>query len=255
MAAGHAGAAKHAVVRGSGLLGRLWGLAATVLSVLWTVLVAPVTAVASLFRNGHPASALSRLWAWLIIAMCGVKVEIEGLENIAGLKSYVLVANHQSYFDIFALLARMPGEPRFVAKKELLRIPVIGFALKHSGHIMIDRRRGGQAIRRAIEATRQGYWICVFPEGTRFSDNRVHEFSDGAGWLAIATRLPCVPMAISGSGAIFPRGAWIVVPRRRIKMAIGKPVETAELRSADRAALTKRLEEAVRAAFIPDLLA
>ncbi len=89
----------------------------------------------------------------------------------------------------------------------------------------------------------------VFAEGTRFSDNRVHPFNDGAAWLAIATRQKCVPMAISGTASFFPRGALIVRPGRKMRMAIGPPIDTAQLRGADRESLTRQVEESVRALF------
>jgi 1-acyl-sn-glycerol-3-phosphate acyltransferase len=197
----------------------------------------------------HAVTPLSRLWGRLLIRTCSVKVRIEGLENLAGLKTYTLVSNHQSFFDIFSIVAFMPGEIRLVAKKELLKIPVLGYALKNSGHVIIDRQSGGKEIRKVIESSREGFSIAIFAEGHRFSDNRVHEFEDGAAWLAIMTRTPAVPMAISGSAAFFPRLAKIVVPGGTMRMTIGKPIPTAGLKSSDRTELTRKLEEAVRATF------
>lgn len=236
-----------------GIMRRMWGLAATILSVLYTVILAPFAALTAPFFHGHAVTHIGRLWARLIMRTCGVRLEIEGLENLAGLGPCVMVSNHQSAFDIFAILAYLPGENRFVAKRELVKIPLVGYAIAHSGHIVVDRRRGGQAIRQALEVVRHGYSICVFAEGTRFSDNRVHEFNDGAAWIGLATHLPCVPMAISGSHAIFPRGARIVVPGRRMRIGLGRPIPTEGMRSADRIELTRRLEEAVRANFVAEL--
>jgi 1-acyl-sn-glycerol-3-phosphate acyltransferase len=213
------------------------------------MLLAPCAALVSMLGYPHLATPISRLWGWLITRTSGVKVEIEGLEHLAGLRSYVLVSNHQSFFDVFAICGWMPGEPRFVAKRELGRIPILGLAMRRSGHIMIDRARGGQSIRKAIRMMREGFSIVVFAEGTRFSDNRVHPFNDGAAWLAIATRQKCVPMAISGTASFFPRGALIVRPGRKMRMTIGTPIDTAQLHGADRESLTRQVEESVRALF------
>jgi 1-acyl-sn-glycerol-3-phosphate acyltransferase len=232
-----------------GTLNLAWGILATLLSVFWTAISALLAALFAALRMPHAVTLVSRGWGGGIIRVCGIKVQMEGLENIAGLKSYILVANHQSFFDIFALAAYLPGEPRFVAKKELLRIPVIGYALQHSGHVIIDRESGGKAIRKAIESIRTGFNMCVFAEGHRFNDNRIHEFNDGGAWLAILTKLPAVPMAISGSGALFPRGAKVVRAGGRMRMIIGKPIATAGMKSGDRTELTRKLEEAVRATF------
>ena len=249
--AGDAGALKTAPgpAPARGVIELVWGAAATGMAVLYTAVCAPLAALAGILGHPHLATPVTRVWARLILWTCGVKVEIDGLENLAGLGSYVLVSNHQSFFDIFAICARMPGEPRFVAKRELEKIPVVGLAMRRSGHVMIDRAKGGQAIRRAVKAAREGFSVVVFAEGTRFSDNRVHPFNDGAAWLAIATRQKCVPMAISGSGGFFPRGARIVRPGRRMRMTIGPAIDTAQLKGADREALTRQLEENVRALF------
>lgn len=190
----------------------------------------------------------------MLIRTCGIKVEIQGLENLRGLESCILVANHQSFFDIFAVLAYLPGDTRFVAKKELMQIPVVGYAIRHNGHIIIDRQGGGHAIRRALAAARKEHYpICVFAEGHRYNDGRVHEFNGGAAWLAIMGKLPCVPLAISGSGAFFPREAKVVVPGGRMRMTILPPIPVDNLTGEDRDGLTRKLEDAVRSAFVPKL--
>ena len=235
------------------LIDFVWGAVATALAVVYTMVLAPCAALVSIVGYPHLATPISRLWGWLIIRTSGIKVEIEGLEHLAGLHTYVLVSNHQSFFDVFAICGWMPGEPRFVAKQELGKIPILGLAMRRSGHIMIDRARGGQAIRKAIKIAREGFSIVVFAEGTRFSDNRVHPFNDGAAWLAIATRQKCVPMAVSGTASFFPRGALIVRPGHKMRMAIGPAIDTTNLRGADRESLTLQLEESVRALFRPEL--
>jgi 1-acyl-sn-glycerol-3-phosphate acyltransferase len=247
--ANHIEASSYAAGTPRGILNLVWGAVATLLSVFWTVVCAICAATGAALGKNHAVTVISRVWARGIIRTCGIRVEIEGLENLAGLKSFVLVANHQSFFDIFAVVAYIPGEPRIVAKKQLLKIPVIGYAMQHSGHVSIDREAGGQAIRKAIHIIRSGFDMCVFAEGHRFNDNCVHEFKDGAAWLAILSKLPAVPMSISGSGRFFPSGAKIVTPGGTMRMRIGKPISTEGMRSADRTELTRRLEEAVRASF------
>ncbi len=236
-----------------GPLRALWGAVATVLSVLSTVIFSFPSAIAAFFDNGHAATPILRQWAGSIMRLCGVRVEIEGLEHLEGLGPCVMIANHQSLFDILAVIWKIPGEVRFVAKKEILKLPVLGFILHKSENVVIDREAGGRAIRRAIQVVRHGYSICVFAEGHRYSDNRVHEFNDGAAWLAILAKIPCVPMAISGTSSMMPRGARFVVPGRRMRIRIGAPIATVGLKSVDRAALTRQLEERVRAAFTTEV--
>jgi 1-acyl-sn-glycerol-3-phosphate acyltransferase len=232
-----------------GILTRLWGVVATALSVLYTVVLVIFAALAAPLRRGHWVTPIMRLWCWLIFHTCGITAEVEGLEHLAGLDSFILVSNHQSLIDILAVLYLIPRETRFIAKREIMRVPVIGFAMAHSGNIVIDRETGGRAIRHALTRMRDGYSICVFAEGRRHSDNRVHEFSDGAAWLAIATKQPCVPLAISGTAALMPRGTKFVRPGLRIRLALGQPLTTEGLRGKDRTALTSQLETAVRELF------
>jgi 1-acyl-sn-glycerol-3-phosphate acyltransferase len=249
----HPQASSYTAAAPRGFVNLILGIVATILSVLWTAICAISAASAALINKPHWVTLVTRAWGRGIIGVSGIKVQIEGLENLTGLRSYVLVANHQSFFDIFATAAYMPGEPRFVGKKELLKVPLVGFAMKHGGHILIDREAGGQAIRKAIKIIQSGLDVCVFAEGHRFNDNRIHEFEDGAAWLAILSKLPVVPMSISGSGVFFPRGAMFVTPGLTMKMRIGKPISTDGMRSADRTELTHRLEEAVRASFTTEV--
>ncbi|HEV3114289.1 MAG TPA: lysophospholipid acyltransferase family protein [Candidatus Binataceae bacterium] len=226
-----------------------WAVAATGLAVLYTAVLASLAALSAAFGRPQGVGRFGRMWGRIIIRTAGVKVEFEGLENIDHLGSFILVANHQSMFDILALLAYFPRPVRFVAKKELLKIPIFGFALKNGGHIVVDRERGGQAVRKAIEIAKSGICIVFFAEGHRFSDNQVHRFNPGAAWLALQTKLPCVPTAIRGSGAIMPRGAKLVVPGGTMRMKMGPPILTDSLQASDRNKLTRQLEQSVRDLF------
>ncbi|HXZ87461.1 MAG TPA: lysophospholipid acyltransferase family protein [Candidatus Binataceae bacterium] len=237
----------------AGILNRMWGVIATILAIIYTALLALPAAALSFFQQGHLATPVIRCWSWLILRTCGISIEVEGIENLDRLKSFVLVSNHKSLFDILAVIDLIPREMRFVAKREIKKIPVIGFILGRCGNVVIDRESGGREIRRALEVMRSGYSICVFAEGHRFNDDRVHEFSEGAAWMGIVSKLPCVPMAISGTMAIMPRGSKFVSPGRRIRITIGKPIETKELRSGNRVELTRHLEAEVAAAFHPEI--
>jgi 1-acyl-sn-glycerol-3-phosphate acyltransferase len=227
----------------------LWGIIATLLALLYTVVLTWPATLVSLFADGHLCSPIFRIWAWMIFRTFAVSVELAGMENLEGLDCFVLVSNHQSLFDIPAVLLLIPREIRFLAKREIKKLPLIGFMLERSENILIDRASGGKAIRRALSAVDHGYSICVFAEGHRFSDNQVHEFNEGAAWLAIVTKLPCVPMAISGTFDLMPPGAKFGLPRRRIRLALLPPIYTRELKGTDRAQLTEQLQAEVSAAF------
>jgi 1-acyl-sn-glycerol-3-phosphate acyltransferase len=231
------------------VLMQLWSLFATILALLYTAILIWPAALASFFGDGHLCSPIFRLWAWLIFRTFAISVEVAGVENLQDVGSFVLVSNHQSLFDILAVFLLIPREMRFLAKREIKKVPVLGFTVERSENIVIDRASGGKAIRRALAVVNHGYSICVFAEGHRFNDNWVHEFNEGAAWLAIVTKLPCVPMAISGTGEVMPPGAKLAQPRRRIRLTLHPPVSTTGLKGADRAELTERLQAEVVAAF------
>jgi 1-acyl-sn-glycerol-3-phosphate acyltransferase len=228
---------------------RIWSVLATGLALIYTALLIWPAALASMFADGHLCSPIFKFWAWLIFRTLGMSVELFGVENLQGVGPFVLVSNHQSLLDIVTVLLLIPHEMRFLAKREIKKVPMIGFTLERSGNIVIDRASGGRAIRRALEVAQHGYSICVFAEGHRFSDNRVHEFNEGAAWLAIATKLPCIPMAINGTAEVMPRGAKLGRPGRRIRLVLCQPISTVGLKSADRRQLTERLQKEVSAAF------
>src|SRR5260370_27263881 len=158
----HVEASPYAAANRRGILNLVWGAVATLLSGLWTAICAVGGAIGAMLRTQHAVTVISRAWGRGIIRVCGIRVEIEGLENLDGLESFVLVANHQSFFDIFAVAAYIPGEPRFVAKKSLLKIPVIGYAMKHSVHVTIDRESACQAILHAIPIIPIGFDTYFF---------------------------------------------------------------------------------------------
>lgn len=227
-----------------------WRVAATALSLLFTALLAPLAFVAARAHRANTLAWLARFWAHGLIRICSIKVELSGLENIANLKSVVLFSNHQSFFDVFAMLAYMPPETRFVAKKELLKVPAFGYALERSDHIVIDRDGGGRQIRHAMQILRSGKNLGIFPEGHRYTDGQVHEFEEGAAWLAILSQRPAVPVAIVGGATILQPSSLLVSPGRTMRIAIGKPIATAGMRNDDRAKLTDRIHSDVRDLYL-----
>src|SRR5260370_8713032 len=108
----------------AGVVRRLWGAIATVLSVLYTAILLIPAAIVAPFDHGHLVSPLMRLWSRMILLTCGIKIEIDGLENLDGLDSFVLVSNHHSLFDIFALCPYLPPELRFLANPQVTHVPL-----------------------------------------------------------------------------------------------------------------------------------
>ena len=193
---------------------------------------------------------INRGWARLILAAAGVRVTVRGVEHLRREGCQIIVANHQSYFDIWVLLASLPASVRFVAKLELARIPVLSAGMRSSGHVLIDRDRARSARKTLRAAGRrmraEGLTLVLFPEGTRSLDGRVGPFRRGAFELALDTRAPLVPTAIEGSRRVCPPGARRVRPGR-IAVQLAPPIQPEGSGPAGREALLRQTRDAVEA--------
>ncbi|MGH7788156.1 MAG: lysophospholipid acyltransferase family protein [Candidatus Binatia bacterium] len=235
----------------------LWGLAADVWIFTSTIVIALLAIAGTLIaRSGRPSDVLGRLWSRLIVGVCGIDVTVEGLERLRPGQSYVLISNHLSNFDIWCTLASMPFTVRFVAKQELLRLPVFGQALAMSDHIVIDRLRPEAAITRINQAaarTPEGIGIVFYAEGTRSRDGTIGPFKKGGVSLALRAQLPIVPMTISGTRKFLPRGCAVIRPGGRVRLVLGEPIPTAGLSIDDRDALNQRVRDIVVQNYVEDL--
>lgn len=169
---------------------------------------------------------IANLWAKILLLMSNTKVEVIGKENILRGKPQIFMANHQSDFDILIALAHIPGQFRWLAKKELFHIPVFGAAMKAAGYIEIDRHNHEKALQNLDEAAlriREGKSVMSFPEGTRSSEGEIKPFKQGIFHLAIKSGVPIVPVTIIGSGKIMPKRSLKVIPGK-VKLVIGEPI-------------------------------
>ncbi len=165
----------------------------------------------------------------------------------------IYITNHQSHFDVLALIVALPGQYRIIAKKELFRIPVFGWALALAGFIRIDRTDRDQARRSldvAARRVRAGRSVVVFAEGTRSADGRLAPFKKGGFILAINSGCPIVPITISGSRAILSRRSHDI-RRGTIDVVIGDPIDTSGASYESRDLLIARARAAIEANYTP----
>jgi 1-acyl-sn-glycerol-3-phosphate acyltransferase len=188
-------------------------------------------------------------WARDILAAAGTPVEVAGLEHVPAHQPVVYASNHSSMFDIWALAATLPGSVRFVAKRELLRVPLVGRAMLAAGHVAIDRSNRARAFTaydEAARAIRSGLSAVVFPEGTRSRTGELLPFKHAPFGLAIAAQVPVVPVYVHNTFEILPKGAFRLRPRP-IRVWIGAPIPTAGLTSEQRHELAERTRAAILA--------
>jgi 1-acyl-sn-glycerol-3-phosphate acyltransferase len=227
-----------------------------VLIAVYTVVWGTLGSVIGLLdRSGNGVIWVGRKWISWILAGCDITVEAEGLGGLDTKQPYVLMSNHQSVFDIAAIVTTWPVDFRFVAKRELTWIPFFGWALAVGGHVIIDRGRRERAVRslaRAADRVRAGTNVIIFPEGTRSPSGRLTEFKSGGFHLAIQAGVPILPITVSGSRHITPKRS-LRIESGRIRIRYGKPIPTRGLGIDDRALLKEAVRAAIEQGFDPVL--
>jgi 1-acyl-sn-glycerol-3-phosphate acyltransferase len=202
-------------------------------------------------RSGGAILWVARSWVRWVLRTCGVRVEAEGLENVYPNQPCILMSNHQSVFDIAALVDTLPIPWKFVAKRELVWIPFFGWALAASRQVLVNRGNREAAVRslrRGAERVRAGTNLIIFPEGTRSPTATVREFKSGGFHLAIQAGVPIIPVSVSGSWRITPKKS-LRVESGRILVRYGKPIPTRDLTIEDRGYLKEQVRQAILAGF------
>ena len=198
--------------------------------------------------EGSTQLKVARAWARMLLRIAGVRVTVEGLENLTPGASYVFCSNHVSYMDTPVVLSYVPANFRFMAKAPLFQTPFIGGHLAKAGHISVDLDNPRSAVRTLTAAGRmlkqRGLSVLVFPEGGRSVTGELREFKEGAAYLALKGAVPVVPMAIIGIRSVLPMHSAHVRPGR-VTLRIGRPINVSQLTSHDRDALTARVREEV----------
>ncbi len=204
------------------------------------ILLTPVLLVFWALGKKEPVLDIGK-WAmgvsrWIL----GLKVEVEGLENVDPHQNYVFMANHVSFLDGPLLFYIIPQRVRVILKKSIFRIPVAGQAMRFIGFVPVDKKsisRGKRSIDEAVQAIKEkGYSFLIFPEGTRSHDGQLHQFKRGGFVLAVTAQVPIIPITIKGTFELMPRGK--IFPRKgKIKVIFHPPVETAGKTVADIPAL------------------
>ncbi len=201
----------------------------TALVVTYTVILGSLGIVLCLLVPGGAAlMPLARLWSRLVLKTYGVRCRASFPPAFDPSRPCVYMANHQSLFDIPALVLAMPAEFRMIAKRELLRVPIFGWALWLAGFVFVDRRDREKAIRsleRAASKVRRGLSLVVFAEGTRSPDGRLLPFKKGGFILAIRTGVPIVPVSIAGGRDVLAKGS-LRIRAGLIDIVFGNPVDT-----------------------------
>ncbi len=214
-----------------------------------------------LFSMGSVAVVMHRVLPWKGVAWefaklsarnlaraCGVRVHMHGLENLTGAGPYIFAPNHQSHFDIAALLGYLPGHNRFVAKRELFNEPVLGTVLRTMGMVPVDRDNPLEAIQQLNQiAVEERYSLIIFPEGTRSRDGALLPFKKGPFAAAIYMKIPVVPVICRGTAALMPKGGYLSILPGDCDVFVEPPIQTADLTYDDRTELRDTVQGIIAA--------
>lgn len=210
----------------------IWGSIAVLLFV-WL----PVMAVVRLFDRDKTRYRTGYLFRKLGLAMSRVnplwKISIEGNVSINDREPYVIVSNHLSNADI-PVISNLPWEMKWIAKRELFEIPIVGWMMKLAGDIPVDRGAGRQKLstfKKCIFYLRNKTSVIFFPEGTRSRDGRLYRFSKGAFELAIREQVPVLPLVIDGTHGCLPKNSWVFKPDVHARLTILDSVPTTGMTS------------------------
>jgi len=224
---------------------------------LWWSMLIPRFKLMKLNRQGKEAErdacahAIARNWAQSGLAMNGSSIHVTGIEHVPETGGLLFVANHQSNFDIPILVGHVPREKGFIAKLELLKVPSFGRWMKYIGCIFIDRndaRQSLETINEAAERIKAGHSLVIFPEGTRSADGTVGAFKAGSLRLAMKSGVPIVPITISGSKDIMPKGSSII-KSASVEVIISPPLMPEEFKGMD----SRQIAEKVRNIIVSNM--
>lgn len=190
---------------------------------------------------------IANLWAKVLLLISTTKIEVIGGENVLTSAPQIFMANHASDLDILIVLAHIPMQFRWIAKKELFRIPLFGKAMRNAVYIEIDRQhheRALQGIDEAARKIREGKSVMSFPEGTRSWDGKIKPFKQGMFYLAIKSGVPIVPISIIGASEIMSKRS-LRVNTGKITMVIDKPIDVRGYTIETRDALIGKVHEVI----------
>jgi 1-acyl-sn-glycerol-3-phosphate acyltransferase len=232
----------------------IYSLFVWVLSSIFTALVGITGLTYSIFAGADKMKNFTRIWGRTICFLSGVRVTVEGGENVDKNVSYLFAMNHQSFFDIFAVMGYVDIPLVWAPKKELFKIPIVGWCMRRLGFIGIDRKNPLIAMKKLEEESRSlksKRSIIIFPEGTRTRDGSLGPFKRGLLIVVKNTGMPILPVTISGSFRVMQKGSMIINPGR-IKIVIGKPIETLNISDEDNDSILENLRSTIESNLIFD---
>lgn len=224
-----------------------------ILAIFLTVFWGSVSLISSLFdKTGNTGFNCMRRWARGLLKISSVKFHVEGFEKLIPDQNYLFISNHQSQVDIIALCASLPIKFRWMAKKELFKIPFLGWHMRRMRYVPIERESVSSSMTGLVlasKALKEGDSLVIFPEGSRSKDGKLKPFKNGAFYLAIDAGVPLVPVTINGTADIMKKGSLEINPGE-VRIVASDIIKVDNFTQSDR----DKLKELVRGNIASKLL-
>src|SRR5437868_6213583 len=230
----------------------------TTAALLFAVIFAPLSALIAfpwtwISGSGDLLFAMAMWIARNGVRIAGVRVQVEGMEQIDPEETYIFMCNHVSNLDPPILLPKLPRRTSVLVKKELFRVPILGRAMIMGDLVPVDRRNRDAAVnsmRLAEHVIAKGLNMTVFPEGTRSPDGRLRPFKKGPFYLAMDSGVPVAPVTILGSEALMPKGSSTIHPGK-VRLIFHSPLSPK--RFADKEELIAAVRRQIASVLPPAL--
>lgn len=221
-----------------------------ILILIWSLLAIVAATVTYIFTWSPriPIFLAKHLWSRIMLFLLGARVKVSGLEHIQKGQHYLVMANHSSYADIPALFRSLPLYLRFIGKNELKKVPFLGFYMKMSGMIFIDRsnpRKGRSSLINAAHIAKSGKNVVIFPEGTTIENEEIAPFKRGLHVLASEAESVILPIRIRGTHKVWPSNSNFRIKGGKIQVTIGEPIFYKEYAHLNTTAFLKKMSDTV----------
>ncbi len=223
-------------------------------AIITTIIAPPLIIMSLLDKTGGSPYWFMRLWARMVSRAMGLTCSIYGADKIVPGTSYIIAPNHQGNADILALVTTLPPRFRWVIKRELLKIPMFGWALGATGAISLnraDRQQSVRSLKDGVSKLAGGWSVLIYPEGTRTADGNLQPFKKGAFMMAVQTGIPILPVTCNGAFKILPKKTIVFHPGH-VTLTVGDPIPTEGLTEEDVPELMEKTRAAISENLDPD---
>jgi 1-acyl-sn-glycerol-3-phosphate acyltransferase len=212
----------------------------------------PILIYCKIVNNPRLGLRFAKLLDRMLLFFAELAYQVQGIEKLAVNQGYVYVGNHRSFADVAVVFLVLPGDLRYLAKKELFKIPLVSFALRTLGIIEVDRSdpdEAAKSIDRAVDELKAGRSIILFPEGTRSRLKGMLPFKKGAFVLAIKAQVPVVPFTLIGTDNALKPDTIFLYPAQ-VKVILHEPIQTKGMSLEDRNDLLERTRQIIESTFL-----